>query len=268
MNPLITIFNGRRRRPGDDEAQIYAQVDVTFRQHLHRFKGARLSVFMCIALHIDKDGWTRSLSIDQICHETGYTRNTVAKATAWLRQATLHGYRVLLVTNSGRDENGTWHTNEYLVFPTDQDIRQYETQQAELPLQLTEYQKVVHGDRVPINGIPLSGTPKSGTHSIGITSFREKEGPEEDLKSATTLWERALSELRTQMTKATFDTWLSYTQPIELNDHILTIATHTIYAQEWLENRLRPHIERTVNAIAGEPVKIRFTVKGENADAD
>ena len=55
---MIQIFNGRSRGLGQDaQHAVYVQVSVTLRQHLHHFKGARLGVFMAIALHSNADGW-------------------------------------------------------------------------------------------------------------------------------------------------------------------------------------------------------------------
>jgi hypothetical protein len=69
---MIQIFNGRSRGLGQDAQEaVFLQVSVTLRQHLHHFKGARLGVFMAIALHSNAEGWAwPSLAI--LRSETGY----------------------------------------------------------------------------------------------------------------------------------------------------------------------------------------------------
>ena len=69
---MIQIFNGRSRALGQDaQDAVYLQVAVALRQHLHHFKGARLGVFMAIALHSNADGWAWP-SMAVLKAETGY----------------------------------------------------------------------------------------------------------------------------------------------------------------------------------------------------
>ena len=74
------------------------------------------------------------------------------------------------------------------------------------------------------------------------------------------LWQLALDELRLQMTKATFNTWLA-------DSCILTAASTPIfwvivvkneYASEWLTYRLCPVVLRTVDGLVGNKVTICF----------
>jgi hypothetical protein len=76
------------------------------------------------------------------------------------------------------------------------------------------------------------------------------------------LWQAALEELRLQMTKATFDQWLlgSTVVPEASTSLTLTIAVRNRYAQEWLTHRLHNVIVRTLAAVAGYRVQVRFIV--------
>ena len=71
-------------------------------------------------------------------------------------------------------------------------------------------------------------------------------------------WTKSLEELKLQMTKATFDTWLRGSRVIEAGDGCLTVAVQHVHAVDWLQNRLLPVIERTVARHAGGEVKITF----------
>ena len=82
------------------------------------------------------------------------------------------------------------------------------------------------------------------------------------------LWRTTLFELRLQMTKATFNTWLA-------DSFILTAASTTAfwvivvrneYAWEWLTYRLCPVIERTVFGFMQGSVHICFIPRAIRSD--
>jgi hypothetical protein len=122
---MIQIFNGRSRALGQNaQDAVYLQVSVTLRQHLHHFKGARLGVFMAIALHSNADGWAwPSLSV--LRTETGYNVQTISQALSDLCALRIDGQRVLLAVQD-RAPHGTFATNRYLLFPSAAEVAQYE----------------------------------------------------------------------------------------------------------------------------------------------
>lgn len=73
-------------------------------------------------------------------------------------------------------------------------------------------------------------------------------------------WKATLGELELQMTKATFNTWLKDTCLLQHKDNIYVIGVRNAYAKDWLENRLRDTILRTLSAIVTGPVEIQFVV--------
>ncbi len=74
------------------------------------------------------------------------------------------------------------------------------------------------------------------------------------------LWPMALAELRLQMTKATFNTWLADSCVITEASHLpfLVISVRNQYAYEWLTYRLQPVIVRTLTSIAGYKIAVCF----------
>jgi len=121
---MIQIFNGRTRGLGQDAQQsVYLQVSVQMRQHLHHFKGARLGVFLAIALHSNADGWAWP-SMAVLRAETGYNVQTIAQALRDLCALTIDGQPVLLAVQD-RAAGGTFATNRYLLFPSDADVARY-----------------------------------------------------------------------------------------------------------------------------------------------
>jgi hypothetical protein len=130
--PMITIFNGRQRTLGESSTAIYAQVNVEMREHLHILKGAKLAVFLALALHANEHGWCWP-SRDRIARETGYNKDTVSAAIADLCTITINDERILLRYQPKDGNNGTFDTVHYLIFPTAHDVAQFENSQMELP---------------------------------------------------------------------------------------------------------------------------------------
>lgn len=121
---MISIFNGKSRGIGQGERQeVYVQVSVTLRAHLHLFKGAKLSIFLAIALHCDKEGWS-SPSVKTLRAETGYNTHTIADALTDLCSLAINDQRVLLAVQE-RKNGGAFTQNRYLIFPSSEEIAKY-----------------------------------------------------------------------------------------------------------------------------------------------
>jgi chromosomal replication initiator protein len=77
-------------------------------------------------------------------------------------------------------------------------------------------------------------------------------------------WKATLGELELQMTKATFNTWLKDTKLVSAQNGAFTISVRNDYAKDWLENRLRDTIVRTLANIVGQPVTLHFVVAADD----
>ncbi|MCM0758471.1 chromosomal replication initiator protein DnaA, partial [Sporomusa sphaeroides DSM 2875] len=53
----------------------------------------------------------------------------------------------------------------------------------------------------------------------------------------TLLWHQILQDLKKEMIKPLFDTWITNIVPIELNDSDLIVGTPKQFVKEWLEGR-------------------------------
>jgi len=78
--------------------------------------------------------------------------------------------------------------------------------------------------------------------------------------NADTAWTATLGELELQMTRATFNTWLRDARLLTNEDSEYVIGVRNDYARDWLDNRLKETINRTLSSILGEPVTTRFVV--------
>ncbi len=73
-------------------------------------------------------------------------------------------------------------------------------------------------------------------------------------------WQAVLEQLQLELTRATFDTWLRPTRAVGREEEVLVVRVASVYACEWLESRLRGVVERALERVAGEPLRIRFVV--------
>lgn len=75
------------------------------------------------------------------------------------------------------------------------------------------------------------------------------------------IWEIARSQLRLQMTKSTYETWVRDTTCVAHEDGTFIVAVNNAYAKDWLSLRLRPTIKRTLASIVGRAVDVTFVVQ-------
>jgi hypothetical protein len=75
---------------------------------------------------------------------------------------------------------------------------------------------------------------------------------------ARAAWAQLLAEIRLQMTRVTFDTWLGGTEVAGVHGDVVSVLVRDSYAAEWLQARWKQPIERTLSAIAGHPLSVRF----------
>lgn len=74
------------------------------------------------------------------------------------------------------------------------------------------------------------------------------------------VWQAAQGEMQLQMTRATYDTWVKRTSPIEYAGNTLTVAVPNDYTREWWDTRLKTTAQRIVTGIIGQHTDVRFTV--------
>jgi chromosomal replication initiator protein len=73
-------------------------------------------------------------------------------------------------------------------------------------------------------------------------------------------WEIARSQLRLQMTKGTYETWIRDTVCLASEDNAFVIGCPNAYTREWLSIRLRSLIKKTLVSIVGHAVEVSFIV--------
>lgn len=105
----------------------------------------------------------------------------------------------------------------------------------------------------PVYVPPPSAEPLSPMHIPGT-----------DL-DARDVWSRVLEELRMQMTRATFDTWLGGSQVVQVSDQRMTVQVRDAYAIEWLRTRWIKPIQRTLRGILGrDDLQVEFVTRADD----
>ena len=72
------------------------------------------------------------------------------------------------------------------------------------------------------------------------------------------LWQSALRYLRQHVSEANYQTWLADTEGVRLDGSTLIIGTRSEFVTEWLQQRLRPLMVRTLTDIADRPLEVAF----------
>ena len=85
--------------------------------------------------------------------------------------------------------------------------------------------------------------------------------------SEDTVWKEILSNLKGQMTQATFDTWLVDSHLIDQEDGHLLVGVRNHYAVDWLSTRLHDTVLRTAARLLGRPVEVTFVAANGNQPA-
>ncbi len=78
------------------------------------------------------------------------------------------------------------------------------------------------------------------------------------------LWRDTLAKLENELSKPSFDTWLSSTHLLDLEGDTLVIGVPNEFAKDWLESRYAPLIRSAVQAIFGQSKNLRFVIGTTN----
>ena len=77
----------------------------------------------------------------------------------------------------------------------------------------------------------------------------------------TKVWDHVLETLRDEMARASFDTWVSESRAVALENGILTVASRNSYGRDWLENRIQETASRLVSEFFGEATRVGFVIE-------
>ncbi len=78
--------------------------------------------------------------------------------------------------------------------------------------------------------------------------------------NARQIWQAALGELQVQISRPQFETWLRQAVAVSIDDRRFVLRAHSTFAAEWIDRRLRPQIEQTLQHIVGRPLELEVIV--------
>lgn len=100
------------------------------------------------------------------------------------------------------------------------------------------------------------------TSAIGEDAATDQQQPASSTSfDPHVVWQMLLSELALQIPAATYDTWVRDTVVIAYEDGEFIIGMPNAYARDWLENRLRHTIKRTLSSILHRSIQVKFLVR-------
>jgi hypothetical protein len=73
-------------------------------------------------------------------------------------------------------------------------------------------------------------------------------------------WEMVLGSLRSEMSRALFDTWVQPLRPISYQNHVYTVGAYNSYGKSWVEERLGSRITQLLEGLYNEPVTFKVSV--------
>ena len=76
-------------------------------------------------------------------------------------------------------------------------------------------------------------------------------------------WQMTLDQLRLEMPKADFDTWVGSAHFVAFGDGVITVGIPNAYGRDWLASRLTGTVNRLLTGILDQPVEVQFTVMEE-----
>jgi chromosomal replication initiator protein len=81
------------------------------------------------------------------------------------------------------------------------------------------------------------------------------------LESARDIWARALGELQIQVNKANYNTWLRDSEGVGYEDGTFVICVPNIFVAEWVSQRLRSLVEKSLSNILGRDINVQIEVR-------
>lgn len=79
-------------------------------------------------------------------------------------------------------------------------------------------------------------------------------------------WENILEKLRNELSKPSYDTWLSSTKLVDFTNNTLTVSVPNEFAKDWLENRYLGLVKSTIQNYLNTPVSLIFVADQEQVE--
>ena len=82
-------------------------------------------------------------------------------------------------------------------------------------------------------------------------------------RSAREIWESALGELKTQLNKANYRTWLEGTVGLSYQGNTFVVGVPNNFVAQYLDRSQRWLVEKTLNGLTHRDIKVVFSVDAQ-----
>jgi hypothetical protein len=73
-------------------------------------------------------------------------------------------------------------------------------------------------------------------------------------------WDMVLSQLRMEMSRAQFETWVQPLRPVGYQERVFTLSAFNPFARDWVENRLKSRIVHLIEGLYNDTVTLQVVV--------
>ena len=80
-------------------------------------------------------------------------------------------------------------------------------------------------------------------------------------------WELVKSQLRAEMARADYETWVLPLFVISYQEQVFTLGVGNAYARDWVEQRLKKRITRLLEGLFNQPIQLRLAVDADQPAA-
>ena len=80
-------------------------------------------------------------------------------------------------------------------------------------------------------------------------------------------WEMAVSQLRMEMSRSDFSTWVEPLRPLSFKEGVFRIGAVNEYTRDWVQSRLRRTLTRLLESILRQQVSVRLVLISHQQDA-
>lgn len=262
---MIKVLSGNWRGLGRREKALGAIISWEFREHLYKFKNAKLGVFLDLVLHSDEDGFCFP-SYERIHVETGYSSEAISNALKDLCKLKINDQHILLKWRE-RDENHKMTgSNRYIVFPTEAEIKAETTGDPLPPIEeptLEEPHFDFRSSTEPHFDLQNVGKPKHKINTLRDTNNNDmdtenRRGPASPEEAA---WMMIRSQLKFQMNNGV--NYRTFVDPLQFvgmqfNKFVLLCPTRDI--QAWVDSHLSSTINRFLPQFLGDGAEVEFVL--------
>ena len=80
------------------------------------------------------------------------------------------------------------------------------------------------------------------------------------MESTHDIWQKALGELQTQVSRANYNTWLRNSHGVSYENGVFVVGTPSAFVAEWLTRRLHSLVRKTLTHVTGSETDVKFVV--------